>query len=305
MITRPQNPSVWVLLFSLKGSIIPVIWRKVLFTMFISTVVVATHGTLYHYKVVLTATPFTLWGLTLAIFLGFRNTVAYQRFWEARTLWGELLIVSRNLTRQLVSFMPGLARSERLALAHTLIGFGYALRDHLRREPSSDDVARLLDPQAAATLEGKQNLPNALLGLLGKRVVDRARQAGTSDIVQVEMDQQLTRLSYVLAGCERIAYTPIPYPYILMLHRVVHIYCFLLPFCLVNSIGAFTPFAVGVLAYTFFGLDALGDQISDPFDTQPNDLPLNALCRTLEISVLELLEEPAPAPPQAEDGVLL
>lgn len=305
MITRPQNPSVWVLLFSLKGSIIPVIWRKVLFTMFISTVVVATHGTLYHYKVVLTATPFTLWGLTLAIFLGFRNTVAYQRFWEARTLWGELLIVSRNLTRQLVSFMPGLARSERLALAHTLIGFGYALRDHLRREPSSDDVARLLDPEAAATLEGKQNLPNALLGLLGKRVVDRARQAGTSDIVQVEMDQQLTRLSYVLAGCERIAHTPIPYPYILMLHRVVHIYCFLLPFCLVNSIGAFTPFAVGVLAYTFFGLDALGDQISDPFDTQPNDLPLNALCRTLEISVLELLEEPAPAPPQAEDGVLL
>ncbi|TRX73644.1 bestrophin family protein [Pseudomonas mangiferae] len=305
MITRPQNPSVWVLLFSLKGSIIPVIWRKVLFTMFISTVVVATHGTLYHYKVVLTATPFTLWGLTLAIFLGFRNTVAYQRFWEARTLWGELLIVSRNLTRQLVSFMPGLARSERLALAHTLIGFGYALRDHLRREPSSDDVARLLDPEAAATLEGKQNLPNALLGLLGKRVVDRAQQAGTSDIVQVEMDQQLTRLSYVLAGCERIAYTPIPYPYILMLHRVVHIYCFLLPFCLVNSIGAFTPFAVGVLAYTFFGLDALGDQISDPFDTQPNDLPLNALCRTLEISVLELLEEPAPAPPQAEDGVLL
>lgn len=305
MITRPQNPSIRVLLFSLKGSIIPVIWRKVLFTMLISSAVVATHGTLYHYKVILTPTPFTLWGLTLAIFLGFRNTVAYQRFWEARTLWGELLIVGRNLTRQLATFMPGLSAAERLPLVHTLIGFGYALRDHLRREPLSADVARLLDAQTLARLDGKQNLPNALLGLLGSRFIERARQAGVSDIVQVEIDQQLTRLSYVLAGCERIAQTPIPYPYILMLHRVVHIYCFLLPFCLVNSIGWFTPFAVGVLAYTFFGLDALGDQISDPFDTQPNDLPLNAMCRTLEISTLELLDEPAPAPLQAEDGVLL
>ncbi|WP_263143530.1 bestrophin family ion channel [Pseudomonas sp. RIT-PI-AD] len=305
MITRPQNPSIWVLLFSLKGSIIPVIWRKVVFTMLISSIVVATHGTLYHYKVILTSTPFTLWGLTLAIFLGFRNTVAYQRFWEARTLWGELLIVSRNLTRQALSLLPQLTGKERLELIHGLIGFGYVLRDHLRGEASSEDARRLLDPALQAALAWKSNTPNALLGLLAQRFMGAARRVGASDILQVEIDQQLTRLSYVLGGCERIATTPIPYPYILMLHRVVHVYCFLLPFCLVDGIGWFTPFAVGVLAYTFFGLDALGDQISDPFDTQPNDLPLNAMCRTIEISALELLDEPSPAPQQPQDGVLL
>ena len=76
MILRPQTPTLWVLLFSLKSSIIPAIWRKVLYTVLLSSLVVATHGTLYHYKVVITSTPFTLWGLTLAIFLGFRNNVA-------------------------------------------------------------------------------------------------------------------------------------------------------------------------------------------------------------------------------------
>jgi len=305
MITHSQNPSVRVLLFSLKGSIIPTIWRRVVFTMLISSVVAATHGTLYEFKMVLTATPFTLWGLTLAIFLGFRNTVAYQRFWEARSLWGELLIVSRNLTRQLLTLVPQLAHNKRLDLINTLVGFSYMLRDHLRHAVPGSDTQSFLNQSVQDQLSGKDNQPNALLGILAAQTMQSVRQAGGSVMVQVDIDRQLTRLSYVLGGCERIASTPIPYPYILMLHRVVHVYCFLLPFCLVDGIGWFTPFAVGVLAYTFFGLDALGDQISDPFDTQPNDLPLNALCRSIEISVMELLNEPAPTAHQPIDGVLL
>lgn len=81
-----------------------------------------------------------------------------------------------------------------------------------------------------------------------------------------------------------------------MLHRVVHVYCFLLPFGLMGSIGWFTPIAVCILVYTFFGLDALADQIADPFDTQPNDLPLDAICRSIEIACLELIDEPTPEP---------
>ena len=299
LIIRPQNLSTLTLLFGLKGSIVPAIWRKVLFTVLISSAVVAIHGTLFHFKVILTATPFTLWGLTLAIFLGFRNTVAYQRFWEARTLWGELLIVSRNLTRQSLSLLPELAVEQRRHLGQGLIVFSHALKNHLRGDPQHEPAQQWLAGQP------KQNLPNAVLGQLGKNYMDavRSTQAGTA--AQMNIDQQLTRLSYVLGGCERIKGTPIPYPYILMLHRVVHVYCFLLPFCLVDAIGWFPPFAVCVLAYTFFGLDALGDQIADPFDKQPNDLPLDAMCRNVEIAVLELLDEEAPLALQAMDGVLL
>ncbi len=305
MIIRPHNPSALTLLFSLKGSIIPAIWRKVLFTVLISSAVVAIHGTLFHFKVVLTATPFTLWGLTLAIFLGFRNTVAYQRFWEARTLWGELLIVSRNLTRQTLSLLPSLTPAQREALGHGLTAFAYVLKHALRREAIAPQTLERLDEHARHTVLSHQNPPSALLGLLAKRYQEAARQAGAGEQVQVAIDQQLTRLSYVLGGCERIKNTPIPYPYILLLHRTVHIYCFLLPFCLIDSIGWFTPVAVCILAYTFFGLDALGDQIADPFDLQPNDLPLNAMCRGIEIAVQELLEVPAAQPEEPVDGVLM
>lgn len=303
MIIRPQNPSAATLLFSLKGSIIPAIWRKVLFTVLVSAGVVAVHGTFFSFKFILTATPFTLWGLTLAIFLGFRNTVAYQRYWEARTLWGELLIVSRNLTRQTLSLMPALSAAPRKALALGLVGFGYLLKFQLRGENA--DLALLARLEVDAALLTKQNPASAQLGRLGQQYLNAARHTQTSDVAQMNIDQQLSRLSYVLGGCERIKGTPIPYPYILLLHRTVYVYCFLLPFCLVDSIGWFTPLAVCILSYTFFGLDALGDQISDPFDTLPNDLPLDAMCRNLEIAVLELLDEPAPEALKAVDGVLL
>jgi putative membrane protein len=305
LIIRPKPLSTLTLLFSLKGSIIPAIWRKVLFTVLVSSAVVAIHGTLFNFKVILTATPFTLWGLTLAIFLGFRNTVAYQRFWEARTLWGELLIVSRNLTRQSLSLLAGLSREHRRDLAEGLIVFSRSLKNDLRADPQSPEIQAWIDKGHEHPGTPKSGLPNAVLGELGQRYMAATQLVQTSPVVQVDIDQQLSRLSSVLGGCERISNTPIPYPYILMLHRIVHIYCFLLPFCLVDTIGWFTPFAVCVLAYTFFGLDALGDQIADPFDKQPNDLPLEAMCRTLEIAVLELLDEPAPAPLQPTGDVLL
>lgn len=217
-----------------------------------------------------------------------------------------MLIVTRNLARQTQSLLPALDPHARRQLCDSLIAFPYALRDQLRGMPQSEDVRRLVGADEAAALASTPNPPNALLTRLARRFAERAREAGASDILQSSIDQQMTRLSYVLGGCERIKGTPIPYPYILMLHRIVHVYCFLLPFCLVDSIGWFTPLAVCVLAYTFFGLDALGDQIADPFDTQPNDLPLDAMSRGMEITVLEILgESPLPEPLKPVDGLLL
>jgi putative membrane protein len=102
------------------------------------------------------------------------------------------------------------------------------------------------------------------------------------------------------ASCERIKNTPIPFSYTLLLHRTAYLYCFLLPFGLVDSIGFMTPFVVAIVAYTFFGLDALGDEIAEPFGREPNDLPLDALCRTIEIDLREALRDqhvPAPLKP--------
>src|SRR6185436_19518953 len=115
-------------------------------------------------------------------------------------------------------------------------------------------------------------------------------RAGRVDApVAADMDQGLSAMAGIAAGCERIKYTPIPFPYTLLLHRTAWLYCFLLPFGLVDSVGFMTPFVVAIVAYTFFGLDALGDEIEEPFGMADNHLPLDAMCREIEVNLLETL----------------
>jgi putative membrane protein len=290
-MTRTRTPNLRSLLFSLSGvhgSIVPMIWRRVLYTILLSLIVVLLDHHLFALKAGLNAAPLTLMGLTLAIFLGFRNTVAYQRWWEARTLWGEMIIAVRNLARQRMAFLPGIEAGEVRRLTHYLIAYAHALRHHLRGSDPADELRRWLDPAICDAVLAMPNRPSALLARAGVAHAEAARTMGVEPILLASIDAELGKLSHVLGGCERIQGTPIPFAYILLLHRTVHIYCFLLPFCLVGLMGWFTPLVVGVLAYTFFGLDALGDQIEDPFGTLPNDLPLDAYSTTIENDLLAL-----------------
>jgi len=306
MVVHPPRRSLRLMLFTLRGSIIPVIWKRVAAMVLLAVAVVLLEQRWPHTGVELGAVPLTLMGLTLAIFLGFRNTVAYERWWEARTLWGELLIVVRNLARQTVSLPHGLSEAERQRMAHRLIAFTHALRHQLRGTEPADDVSRWLEPTEAAAVAAGPNPPNVLLGMISQAYAQLQREGRLEPILLAAIDAQVTRLSYVLGGCERIQGTPIPFAYILLLHRTVYVYCLLLPFCLIGSVGWVTPLMVGVLSYTFFGLDALGDQIENPFDRLPNDLALDAMCRTVEIGVGELLgEADLPTPLQPVDGILL
>ena len=282
MSTRSRTPSLRSLLFTLNGSIIPVIWRRVLYTVALSAIVVWMDVNVFSLRVGLNAAPLTLMGLTLAIFLGFRNTVAYQRWWEARTLWGELIITVRNLARQRGAWFPGADTATSAALAHRLIGFAHALRHHLRGSDATNDLTPWLPDTECAMVLSAPNRPAEILNVTAVAYASAGRDAASHAVILAAMDAELGKLSHVLGGCERIKGTPIPYAYILLLHRTVHVYCFLLPFCLVGLMGWFTPVVVGVLAYTFFGLDALGDQIEDPFDVMPNDLPLDAYCLTVQ-----------------------
>jgi putative membrane protein len=103
-----------------------------------------------------------------------------------------------------------------------------------------------------------------------------------------------------VGGCERIASTPIPYPYGVLLHRTIYAYCFLLPFGLMHAIGAATPLISVLVAYTLFALEAIAQEIGDPFGCAPNNLALEAISRTIERSVLELSD--LPLPPEAMVG---
>ena len=150
-----------------------------------------------------------------------------------------------------------------------------------------------------------QNAPQYALSLIQWEFMQAMKEGEISDICYVQLNQHVHELSLVHAGCDRIATTPIPFAYSVLLNRTVYFFCLLLPFSLGSLLGFITPLVVGLLAYTFLGLDALSTELEEPFGTQSNDLPLDALVRGIEIDLLSGLGKPTPPPVQANGHNLL
>lgn len=304
-----ERPNALRLFFALRGSILPRIAPSLLTCTLLAVVVTLSHGVLFHWKITLTPVPFSLIGLALAIFLGFRNSTAYDRYWEARGLWGRMVQSSRTLARQWLSLVRPAEDTPAGRQAHgdfvrRCIAHAHLVRHQLRGSTPGPEFDGLLDPKEMDAALRLRLPSEALLrrnaGLLG-RALEEGRVAPA---LAAEIDRSLSELTHAHAGCERLRGTPIPFAYMLLLHRTAYLYCFLLPFGLIDQLGFMTPFVVAIVAYTFFGLDALGDEIEQPFGLSAHHLPLDALCRVIEIDLREALGEPAPPPLQAVDGCL-
>ena len=298
MIVR-DRPSGIRLFFVVRGSILKRIRLTLLVNTLSAVLVTVVHGNFFALKITLTTIPFTLMGLPLAIFLGFRNSTAYDRYWEGRKLWGELVLRCRSLSRQCQSFIqpadiaqaPG-AEAARQRLIYRAIGFVHALRLQLRDRTDCGELRRWMPQAEWPRLEKASSKHDALMLAMGKELGQCQRQGWIEPCLAVSIDSTLSGMTAAAASCERIKGTPIPFSYTLLLHRTAYLYCFLLPFGLVDTIGFMTPFVVAIVAYTFFGLDALGDEIEEPFGLEANDLPLDTLCRAIEVNLLESLGEP-------------
>ena len=308
MIVR-QKPNAFKILFTLRGSVIPHIYPQIILITLLSLLISAVQHWIPHSFPSYSTAPFTLLGIALSLFLGFRNNASYQRWWEARGIWGQLVFDARSLTRQILSFLDGdteVGRQTQQSMVRLTIAFTHALRHRLRNTSPWEDVERFVEPKYHASMRQARNLPEYLLRLLGQKLGDSRRQQLTSDLMIQNMDERLTSMTIVLAACERIHNTPLPFAYILLVHRTTYLYCFMLPFGLATSLEWVTPLVCGVIAYTFFGLDALSEELTDPFGVAANHLPLTAISRTIEINLLEALGE-TDIPPEisAKDGYFL
>jgi putative membrane protein len=316
MIVPDRKMSWFRLLFSLRGTTLPRIRGRLLAVFLVAVLATVLHVRGISYD--LTTIPFTLISLALGVFLGFRNNTAYERYWEARRLWGKLVNDARIFARLVLTQLSLDVRSEpRLSagelralqreLVYRMVAFVHALRFHLRSEPHLvDTLAELVPPAEVTRLAGQHNVPNMLLLRMGERIAE-ARKLGVVRHRDVHLfEQQLTSLSDVQGGCERIRNTPMPYSYTVLIHSIVAAYCFALPFGLVATTKLVTPVVVVVIAYAFLGLDAVGDEIEEPFGRDYNDLPLTTLSRMVEVNLRQMLGEtelPELLKPDAE-GVL-
>jgi len=283
------------MLFVWKGSVLPQLLFRLSLLLLISIAVVYYRGTFFNYKIQLNPGPFTLFGIALAIFLGFRNNVSYDRFWEGRKLWGALLNTARSLARQSATLItPRMEEQAHNPFVRYLICFTYALKHQLRHTDPDEDFKRIGGSGLAAQFQSYRYKPAMLIKEMAIWIQQMRSAARIDSIMTVSMDQNLNELSTILGGCERIASTPIPYTYKVLLHRTVYIYCFLLPFGFVDSLGWMMPVIVVFIAYTFVALEAVADELEDPFGLEPNDLALNALCLMIENTLLEMSGEQLP-----------
>ena len=275
MIVR-SRPGPLEILFALNGSILPRIVGRLALTAAITVAAVLLHHKRPDLPVHLAAAPFALIGLALSIFMNFRNNACYDRWWEARKLWGELIIAVRSFMRQTVL----LPEDRRKPMLDGIGGFVFGLAARLRDRDEAGEVARW------TTLDPAPNATDAALMSVGRQCAELLRDGVIDPIRYSVLELRLTEMSHVLAGCERIKTTPLPFAYALLLHRTAHAFCLMLPFALAPALGWWTMAVSLLVAYTFFGLDALGDELEDPFGDDPNDLPLDAMSRMLERELL-------------------
>ena len=285
MIVRPQQH--WLqLIFVWHGSVLPKIYTRLLLNFLLSIAVIVMLPWYTSLGIRFTVAPFSILGVAIAIFLGFRNNACYSRYVEARLLWGQLMIAARSLFREVKNTLPDdkhLGEFVRLQIA-----FANCLRMTLRRETNADQLSRYLAPDDLRKVMDANSPANRILLIMGEWLAVRRRSGHLSDILFHSLNNRLNDMSIVLAGCERIANTPVPFAYTLILHRTVYLFCIMLPFALVGDLHYMTPFVSVFISYTFLSWDSLAEELEDPFGTAANDLPLNAMCNTIERNLLDM-----------------
>lgn len=299
------------LLFRYRGSSLEETWPRILLITIVSICVTYLELHFNIQKYTLTTTPFTLIGIALGIFLGFKNNVSYDRFWEGRKLWGSLVNTSRSLSRQAYSLISDTSQSEELSefrrtFVKRIIAFVHALRHHLRNTDSIEEISKYLSPQDLKEVQDASHPVLIILHQLGKDLTKAKDQQWLHELNIPAIDSQLVELSNILGACERLKNTPIPFTYSVLVHRIVAFYCLFLPFGLVDTVGILTPLVVFLISHAFLGLDAIGEEIEDPFGFLPNNLPLTTISRNIEINLLEILGEPnRPEPIKPINKVLI
>lgn len=302
-------------------------WKSMLYYIVLSIVVYLLHD---YFEIIHLHLPFntiTALSTALAIFLGFKNNNAYDRWWEARQIWGLLVNYSRAWTREVITMI--IAPPEELTEARELqqrmvyrhIAFVHALRVFLRRKNSYNntrqtelyedaneysDTESFLMPNEYKVFCHKKNPPNYLLELQGEDLRRAYDRGWISDFRFVKLEETLVEFNNIQGRCERIKNTPFPRQYSYFSRVFVFIHASLLPFVFVEELGwASIPISV-VISFVFLCLDLVGERAEDPFENRIEDVPLTSLSLGIETVVKEQWgDKNFPAPKEYPKGIVL
>jgi len=277
---------------------------------------------LHKFKVIDIALPFSIAGIlgsALAIFIAFRNQSSYARWWEARTIWGGIINNSRIFARQIIANVDNAVAIGKVSKQDAVlykkemidrqIAFAHSLRLHLRRQNQLDEFRHLLSENEFEIILQKQNRPNILLCTQGIRIKEAMQKEILGAFDNISMEPNLATFSNWQGACERIKNIPLPMNYQYFTKLFLYVFIFVLPICL---IGDFTKMNIDfmiipvsfIISFVFAVMNRVGEINENPFENQISDIPMTALCNTMERDLKEMLGEKLPEKLELQNGFL-
>jgi putative membrane protein len=277
-------------LFSVQGSVIPTVLPRTLLCSVFAFLIYLLHlqGWAVSSPILGSLVP----SLVLGLLLVFRTNTSYERFWEGRKLWGNVVNQTRNLARQMwvaIQEKHPADHEAKITAIRLLPAFAIALKLHLRGENSSSELSGLISDEQFAKLQTMNNPPLEIAFWIADYLQTQQTQNKLNPYQLAACLKALDGLVDTLGGCERILKTPIPLAYSIHLKQLLMLYCLALPFQMVDSVGWGTPFLVGLISFAVFGIEAIGIEIENPFGNDPNDLPLDTICQTMRQNIEDLI----------------
>ncbi|MEH1821109.1 MAG: bestrophin family ion channel [Nostoc sp.] len=230
--------------------------------------------------------------IVLGLLLVFRTNTAYERFWEGRKCWGSIVNNVRNLARQIWVSVDEISpedKENKITALNLLAAFAVTTKLHLRGEAVNRELEDLMPSTKYKKLKIMNNPPIEVAFWIGDYLQQQYNRNCLNSYQLTSMQELLNNLVDNLGACERILKTPMPLAYAIHLKQLLILYCFLLPFQIVESLGWWTGLISALVGFTVFGIEAIGLEIENPFGYDANDLPLDAICETMKRNIDDLI----------------
>ncbi|TVZ28777.1 putative membrane protein [Gillisia sp. Hel_I_86] len=229
-----------------------------------------------------------VFGTAVALLLGFRTNQAYERWWEARIIWGAIVNDSRTLIRQTISFYDKVDEQYLHNVKETVnrqIIWCYALGESLRNLPFSPNVAGYMKFEDISD----QNVPNAILLKHSQALTDARNERIVNEFQQIQLDSTIARLCDSMGKCERIKNTVFPKAHSLLIHLIIYVFATMLPFGLDDKNVAVEIAITFFIPIIFVAIEKTSILMQDPFENQPMDTPVTDLATTIEINLKQMI----------------
>ncbi|UCD60947.1 MAG: hypothetical protein JSV59_13995 [Flavobacteriaceae bacterium] len=233
----------------------------------------------------------TFLGTAIALLLSFKLSQSYDRWWEARKIWGAIVNDSRSFVVQLKQFNKESENAIIKTMSYRQIAWCYALGSYLRKLDAPDNLEDYISPEEFFTLRDKNHIPLALLDSNAQNVRNLHKEKSLNDFQQIQLDSTITRLTASMGMAERIKNTVFPRTYRNVLHFFIYIFLLLLSLALEDVYGFLEIPLLVLISIPFFMLEKIAFVIQDPFENKPTDTAMTSIARAIEINIKELLGE--------------